>query len=260
MRIFPQLGRLVDFEMRNVDGQMRAAADFQCFFYRFEQFVAFVAHVTGIDAAMRGNSLGNGHEFVGVGIGPRHVLQTSGHTPHSVCHGLVGQVSHLLQLRVRRRAAVASHDLVSHAAVRQEVRDINANALGFERVVIFRSVHRTTSAIARHQRCATLRQVARGPFGSLGQQRAVAVVVQVNEAGTDDLALAIDSLADVADVEFANGHDLPFANGNAAVTSLVAAAVNDTAVGKQEIGIDGFGQDNWLNCDQEQECETAVED
>jgi len=65
---FAPVGLLAGFEMRDVPRQIAAAGDVDKLLDRFEQLVAFVADVTGVDAAVLAGDGGEGNELVLIGV------------------------------------------------------------------------------------------------------------------------------------------------------------------------------------------------
>jgi len=120
-----------------------------------------------------------------------------------------------------------------------ELGDIDADAFLGEVVVVFADVVASAAAVAGDERGAALGEVASRAAILFGEDSAVAVVMEVDEAGGDDEAFAVDGFfggqrGDVADCDDAVARDCDRAN-----VGRVAAAVDDRAIGEQEIDLGG---------------------
>ena len=110
------VGLLAGLEVRNVAGQVAAAGDLDHFLDRFDQLVAFVADVAGVEAAVLADDCGDRDQLVGLGVCAGHVLQAGRHAPGALLHAGVGEVLHLLEFVGRGRAADLAHHFVADRA------------------------------------------------------------------------------------------------------------------------------------------------
>ena len=86
--------------VRQVDRAATAPADVQRFFPGRQQALGAQtgAGMGMVEATKTRRDLGEGHEFVGVGVGARGVVKTGGQAPGAFFHGLTHDRLHLLQL------------------------------------------------------------------------------------------------------------------------------------------------------------------
>jgi hypothetical protein len=119
---------------------------------------------------------------------------------------------------------MAAEDFAAHFAMGDEVGDVGADAAGFEVGEVLGHGELAAAAIASDQRGTPLADVVLGRAVFLGEDRfvAVAMVVQVDESGRDCEPGAVDGLADLAGLDFADGDDLVAANGDVAANRWAA--------------------------------------
>ena len=75
---------------------------------RFQNRVALVAHVGGIDAAPFAGFGSQSNQFVGLRVGRGSVLKRAGNTDSTVFHGFAHQGFHLVELRGRGLGVVVA--------------------------------------------------------------------------------------------------------------------------------------------------------
>src|SRR5687767_10491909 len=115
--------------------------------------------MTGVDAAMLANHLGDLGELVGIGVGAWHVNQSARHAPYAVGHRLLGELPHLVELLGRGLPLLVPHARAPQSALRQEMSHVHAGALLVDLVVILAGIDRSAAAIARNDGRAALREV-----------------------------------------------------------------------------------------------------
>ena len=119
--------------------------------------------------------------------------------------------------------------------------DVRAGAVGVDLGEILPDVDRPAAAVAGDERRAALADVVLRGAGLVGDDRLVAVVVEVDEAGGDDQAGAVDRLADLAGRELADGDDPIAADGHVARDGGRTCAVENLSAAEEEIGVDRRG-------------------
>ena len=77
-----------------LDGNVRAFADGDFFVERGEAFVAFVANVSHVKAAVSGRDFGFGDDFVGGAVAGDVVLEAGGEADGAFVHGLLDELRH----------------------------------------------------------------------------------------------------------------------------------------------------------------------
>ena len=139
------------------------------------------------------------------------------------------------------RAAGAAEYLRTQRAVRQQVDDIRAGCIFVQLLKIPGDIDMAAAAVAGDECCAALRQIARGVARLGREDAAIAVVVQIDEAGANDESLAIDRAADLDVADFAHGDDAIATNGNIALHWLIAGTINDRAALEQDVDFQRLG-------------------
>src|SRR5205085_7197804 len=116
--------------------------------------------------------------------------------------------------------------------------DVGADAVLLQLPEVARDVDRAGAAVAGDDRGDALEEVGQvGPRGGL-QERVVAVRVQVDEAGRDDQALAVEDARPVGDLELAQGDDPVAAERQVADHAGPAAAVVQGGAAEDDVGLD----------------------
>ncbi len=224
--------------MRDVTRQSGAAGDFDDFLNCLEKLIILTADVAGVDTTVLGHSLRQCHELVGVGKGAGHINQAGRHAPRAVAHAGSHQLFHLLQFFFGGRTADFAHHLIADGAVRNEMRDVGADAARRKLFVKLAGIAFAAAAVTRNKRRAALRQIATSVARFGRQNCVVAVVVQVDEAGADHQAAAIDGLPGGANFDVGpHGDDHSILDGNAAFIGRAAGAVDNRATFEQDVDL-----------------------
>src|SRR5207245_7205349 len=87
-----------NLEMPDFDGNAGFTADAQRLVDSRQNAGAFVAHVSGVNAAEPGSLRGEGDQLVGLGVRGGSVFERSGNAHGTIAHGLAHDSPHLLQL------------------------------------------------------------------------------------------------------------------------------------------------------------------
>ena len=122
-----------------------------------------------------------------------------------------------------------------------KLRDVEAGAGGGDVVVILADIVAAAAAVAGNERGAALREIAAGVAGLGFDDRAIAVVVEVDEAGGDGEALAIDGFLGGGSYLFTDGDDAAGRDGYVALVGFAAGAIVDGAVLEQDFHLFGEG-------------------
>ena len=163
---------------------------------RVEQGAVFAADVAGVDAAVAADDFGHRGEFVDLRIGAGDIDEAGRHPPGACPHAAVDEFLQLGEFFGRRVDLPASQHERPRRAVRNQVGDVRAGAVGVDVGEILPDVDRSAAAVAGDERRAALADVVLRRAGLVGDDRLVAVVVEVDEPGGDDQAGAVDRLAD----------------------------------------------------------------
>ena len=108
---------------------LRFARDADQLVQRFEEAIAFAAHVRDVAAAEFAGRLGELDQLVGLRVGRGRVDQRSADTERALAHRLPHEFLHALQL-VRRRRTIVEADLVlAHRGRADERGDVHRHAL-----------------------------------------------------------------------------------------------------------------------------------
>src|SRR5262249_6437594 len=125
--------------------------------------------------------------------------------------------------------------------VRHQVGNVAAGAVLVDLRVIGGDVGRAGAAVAGDDRGDALGDVGQVGAGGAEGDRRIAVGMQVDEAGGDDQAGAVDDLRLAGDGERADGDDTVALEGDVANPSGLAGAVVDGAAAEDVVGLDWGG-------------------
>src|SRR6266481_6348265 len=249
-------GFAANFEMPDFYWDVSFATDAQRFVNGGQDASAFVAHVRGVDAAELGGFRGEGDQLFGLGVGSGSVFESSGDPDGAVAHGLADQVFHLLKLSGRRlHVIIAEHD-AADARCADVAGNIDADALLFEArkvfakrtpvdlnviVIVLLLVGAENGVVQRGNRFA-LAGDFRGDalIDFRGQARidedgVLRLSEHVDETGSNDFAAGVDGTSARRGAEIADGRDLAGANSDVTGIPGRARAVDDVAVGDDNI-------------------------
>ena len=245
-----------DFEVPDFHGDVGFAADAQSFVDGFEDGVALIAHVGGIDAANFSAFGGERDEFFGFCIRGGSVFERGGNADCAVFHGLAHERFHLFELlRIGLFVVVAEHhaaDLrssdiageVDPHALLFEAREILAEGSPIGRdviAVVAGAIALNDGVVERRGRAAFA-----GNFGGdalkdfrrqagVDEDREFGLAKHVDEAGRDDFASGVDGACAGRGGEVANGGDFSVADAEVTGVPRRAGAVDDVAVGDDEV-------------------------
>ena len=121
-----------DFDVPDLDGNVRFAADAQGFVDGFENRVALVAHVRRVDAAELAGLGGEGDQFLGLRVGSGRVFERSGDADGAVFHGIAHERLHLLELRGSGLVVVVTEHHAADLRGADIAGEVDAHALLFE--------------------------------------------------------------------------------------------------------------------------------
>ena len=221
----PQFVCLLDLRCETWTGRFARRPMSRASSMDFEQLVAFVADVAGVDAAVLRRRPWRWRRFRRVGEAAGDVLQAGRHAPGAGLHAGAGEVVHFGEFVGGGWAARGADDFFADGAVRDEMGDVDAGGAGVECGVVLGDVDCAAAAIAGDERGAALREIAGRLAGFVGENLAlvrfvgiaacgifveggVAVIVEIDEAGGDDQSAAVDGATDLAVLELADGDDL----------------------------------------------------
>ena len=224
-------------EVRNVDGKLGSASDFQCFLHRIEQRGRLVTDVRSVDAPVAGHDAGQIDQFVRIGIRSGNVDQPGGHAPSPLLHPLLDELAHAGQLLGVGFAADRTHHLGPDCPVGEQMDHVDPGPLFFQLFQVSGHLPLAAAAVAGDDSGAALGQVVGRLVAGFFQDGVVAVVVQVDVPGGDDQVAAVDSPLHLAHRKAAHGHDAVPADGHVAAVRLAAGTVDDQAAFQQQIGI-----------------------
>ena len=204
-------GRLV---MGDVQVHPGIAADGEAFVDGVEQPIRFVAHVRGVERAVRGCHGCQGGYLFGLAVTSRTIDQTAGKTARPLLQRMGHVPLHCQQLRGRGRALLIPHDHGTHGVVPYQHHVVDGRPFGQHGIEVTRQIReiafqpgqnapargcRIAGRIRRHGAepaiAADNRRHALGELeGHVGvaQKRAVIVRVRIDEARRKTGAMAVD--------------------------------------------------------------------
>ena len=121
-----------DFDVPDFHRDVAFAADAQGFVDGFENGVALVAHVGGVDAAELSGFGGERDQFVGLRVGCGRVFERGGDADGAVFHGIAHQSFHLVELRGSGLHVVVAEHHAADLRGADVARQVDAHALLFE--------------------------------------------------------------------------------------------------------------------------------
>ena len=172
--------------------QLGLLANAQCLFNRLQQTFTFITNVAGVQSAMRCHHTCQRNNLFRRCVRARNVHQTGRHSPSTLAHATCHQSLHLFQFCCCRRTFTGPHNPTPQTALRNQVHHIHARTVLFHLAQIVRHVEFATTAIPRHDRRTTLRQIIAGESRLGFDNAAVTMVMQIDETGSHDLAATID--------------------------------------------------------------------
>jgi hypothetical protein len=222
-----------NFQVPDFYGYVRFACDSNDFVDRLQDGGTLTAHVRGMYATEARGFGGEHDQFFGLGVGSRRILERSRDSNGAVQHGLADQLFHLLELRRVGLYIVVAEDHAADAGGANVIGNIDADALfsksrevlaksspvglhveliegaliGTQNGVIKRSDASPIAADLRGDALIDFRWQTRidenGEFG---------LTKHINEAGSDNEPVSVDSalarccgeIADCGDSSFAN--------------------------------------------------------
>ena len=192
-----RLGRLAphahgaELDVGNLHRDVRAFADSDRFLQRVEALVRFVANMRHVDAAVAGDDPGELDQLRRLAVAADFVLEAARQPGRAFAHPLIDEQRHPRDLVGARRALeVVLHHLATHGGVPDERRDVDRGRrlLSLGQIVADRP--RRIAVWPDDDRRDPLRDLRRRA-GVRGQPLG-RVVVDVDEAGCDDEAAAVD--------------------------------------------------------------------
>ena len=121
-----------DFDVPDFHGNVGFAADAQGFVDGFEHGIAFVAHVSGVDAAELATFSGESDQFLRFRIGSGSVFERGGNADRAVFHGFAHQRFHLLELLGRGLLVIVAEHHAADLRGADIAGQVDAHALFFE--------------------------------------------------------------------------------------------------------------------------------
>ncbi len=245
-----------DLQMPNFDRDMRLASDAQRFVNGGQNGVALVAHVRGIDAAGCGSLLRQSNQFFGPGVRRGRVFERSGDADGAVAHGLAHEFLHLLELRGSGLNVVGAENHGAHLRGADVGSDVDASMLFFKtREVLAESAPVGSDAVVvegfvpvANERIVQ-RRCGAAFAGDLGgdalkdfrwqaridENSELGLAEHVDESGSDNHAVSIDGARALSGGEIADSGDPAITNPDVAGIPGGARAVNDAAVGDDDV-------------------------
>jgi hypothetical protein len=186
--------------------------------------------------------LGHRSELVDLRISAGNIDETGRHAPGSLPHAAVDEILELREFLRRRVDLAAAEDQRPRRAVRNEMGDVRPGALGVDLGEILFDIDGAAAAVTGHERRATLADVIFGSAGLLGDDRLVAVIVEIDEPRRDDQPRAVDRLANFAGGKLADGDNLVSRDGHVAGPGRRTCAVENLSPVEENVGVDGPGR------------------
>ena len=105
------------FEVKDVDRSLARAPDIQRFVDRFQQAVAFVAHVSVIATTILAGNFAQRCDLFGPGVNGRWIDQSCGNTDRSSLHAFANQFSHSMEFIIARSSVNFAKNKFSHLSM-----------------------------------------------------------------------------------------------------------------------------------------------
>ena len=245
-----------NLEVPDFDRNVALAPDAQSFVDRGQNGIALVAHVRGVDAAEFRRLGGQRDQLLGLGVGSGRVLERSRDADGAVAHRLPDQFLHLIELCRRRLLVVVAQHHAPDLGGADVAGQIDAHALLFQTgevllkgapvgrdviVIVARAVGLDDGVIQRRDGTAFAGDLGGDALIDLrGQARIdqdgqLRLAQHVDEAGSDDHAVGVDGARALRVAQIADGGDLAVANADVARVPGRAGAVDDVAVGDDDV-------------------------
>ena len=245
--------------VRNVCVDVSLAADRQCFIYCFEQLVAFVTHMGGIQRVVRFGGAGEFDHFFGFAPASGSVNESGGEAASALFHGQRHVVTHLFEFLRGRLSLLHAKDLRAYGVVTDQ-HDVVDGRFAFERCgVITRQVrelafktgedtaagcHRVLRRIGRDRgEAAIARYHGRHTLGEfelhagMAKEGAIVMRVGVYEAGRKACAARIYLAIRAACAAIGDDcRDSPGVDCDVGIEGGCCAAIEDGGVANEEIG------------------------
>ena len=253
-----------DLDVPDFDGDVSLAADAKSFVDGFENRVALVAHVGGVDAAKLSGFGGERDQFFGLRVGGWRVFERGGDADCAIFHGLAHERLHLLELRGSGLLVVVAEHHAADLRGADIAREIDAHALLFEAREILAEGAPVGSdlemlkaaAIGLNDRVVERSDGAAfaGDFGGdalinfRGQARVdedgqFRLAEHVDETGRNDFAGRVDGALARGGGEIADGGDFSVADAEVSGIPGGTGAVDDVAIGDDEVEGRGLGKE-----------------
>ena len=246
-------GQLV---VRDHHGHVQLAADAEGLFQRRHDVLALVAHMGGVDAAVRGQRPADLDDLLGGGVGGGRVEGAGGDADGAAGHRLLGQRAHGVDLGRRGRAMQVRHDGGAQRGVADHAGGIDGGGRGAQRVQVvgeagelvraalvqqvqrrrrrgMRQRRQADAAVAGDHGGHALRDLGR--HVAPAQQVVVVVRVRVDEAGRDHQAGHVDAFARGRAAQVAHGGHAVAAHAHVGLDAGRVAAVDDGAAGEDVV-------------------------
>ncbi len=242
--------------MPDFDRNVAFASDAQSFVDRRQDAIALVAHVGGIDAAEFRRLRSQRDQLFGLRVGSGRVLERSRDSDGAFAHGLPDQFSHLVQLRGGRLFVVIAQHHAPDLGGADVAGQIDSHALFFQTgkvllkaapvgrdviVIVAVAVGLDDGVIQRRDRTAFAGDLGRDALVDLRGQARIhqdgqfRLAQHVDKAGSDDHAVDINRARALRVAQISDGGDFAVANADVARVPRRAGAVDDVAVGDDEI-------------------------
>lgn len=245
-----------DLQVPDFDGDMALAADAQSLVEGRRDAGAFVAQVGGVNAAEFGSFPSEGDQLFGFGVGSGSVFERSRDADGAVAHGLAHKLFHLLKLDGRGLDVVVAEHHASDARSAHIAGNVDSNAsllepgevfpkrppVGLNAVVIVLLLIGAKNGVVQRGDGFALAGDFRGyPLENLRRQAGVdkdgvlRLSEHVDETGSNNHVARIDGASAWCGVEIADEGNLPVANSDIARIPGRAGAIDDAAVGDDDI-------------------------
>ena len=219
-----------ELDVRNLDRDVRALADRDRFPQRVEALVGLVADVRHVDAAVAGHDFRQLDELAGLGVAADFVFEAARQAGGAFAHPLIDEQRHARDLVGARGALeVVLHHQPAHGRVADERRDVDGGRRAPPLGQVVADRPRRVAVRPDDDRGDALRDLGLGR--RIGGQPRGRMIVDVDEAGRDDEAVAVDHGVPGLRLDVADGDD-------AIVDEADVGAPQRRAAPVREIGAD----------------------
>ena len=149
--------------------------------HRIHQREPLFPHVADVNAAVAGRDLGQLDDLLGLGEGPRWVLEAGGESVGAFLHRLVHQRAHLVEFRIGGRPVFEADHFAADRAVSDHQPHVDRRALGFEFRKPLADRQRRAPIRTAHGRGHPLAEVVLGE--GMAEHPSDGVAVEVHETG-----------------------------------------------------------------------------